>query len=82
MPKSNGLFGPKEVNSGIKTSSKSSNLFGPEEVNSGSTDYRTITIWRSEEHFKVILHESIHFFNLDGSLDLSDQNDKINLIKT
>jgi hypothetical protein len=28
---------------------------------------------------KLILHESIHFYNLDGSLDLSSQNDKINL---
>ncbi len=56
-------------------------LFGPEEVNSGSTDYQTITLWRKEEHFKVILHESVHFYNLDGTFDLSHQNDNINLEK-
>jgi len=54
-------------------------LFGPREVNSGSTDYQTIRIWRSEEHYKLILHESIHFYNLDGSYDLFEENKKINL---
>ena len=38
-----------------------------------------IVIWRKEEHMKLILHESIHFYNLDGSLDLSNQNNQINL---
>ena len=65
----------------LKKLPRKGQLFGPEEVNSGSTDYQTITIWRKEEHFKVILHESIHFYNLDGSLDLSHQNDNINLEK-
>ena len=54
-------------------------FFGPREINSGCTDYHNIIIWRKEEHMKLILHESIHFYNLDGSLDLSSQNDKINL---
>jgi hypothetical protein len=63
----------------LKKMPRKSKLFGTEEVNSGSTDYQEITIWRNEEHFKVILHESIHFFNLDGSFDLSYQNDKIDL---
>ena len=54
-------------------------IFGADEINSGSTNYQTITIWRKEEHFKLILHESVHFYNLDGSLDLSQQNDDINL---
>jgi hypothetical protein len=54
-------------------------LFGPKEVNSGSTNYHTINIWREEEHYKLIIHESIHFYNLDGSLDLFDENNKINL---
>ena len=54
-------------------------IFGADEINSGSTNYETITIWRKEEHFKLILHESVHFYNLDGSLDLSQQNDDINL---
>jgi hypothetical protein len=54
-------------------------IFGPQQVNSGCTDYQTITIWRKEEHFKLILHESIHFYNLDGSFDLSHQNDNITM---
>ena len=65
----------------LKKLPRKGQLFGPEEVNSGSTDYQTITLWRKEEHLKVILHESIHFYNLDGSLDLSHQNDTINLEK-
>jgi hypothetical protein len=63
----------------LKKMPRKNKLFGPEEVNSGSTDYQEISIWRNEEHFKVILHESIHFFNLDGSYDLSSQNNKIDL---
>ena len=58
---------------------KKGSIFGPQQINSGCTDYQTITIWRKEEHFKVILHESIHFYNLDGSFDLSQQNANINL---
>jgi hypothetical protein len=54
-------------------------IFGPQQINSGCTDYQTITIWRKEEHFKLILHESIHFYNLDGSFDLSQQNENINM---
>ena len=54
-------------------------IFGVDEINSGSTNYQTITIWRKEEHFKLILHESVHFYNLDGSLDLSQQHNDINL---
>jgi hypothetical protein len=55
------------------------NMFGPREINSGCTDYQTIIIWRKEEHMKLILHESIHFYNLDGSLDLFYQNENINM---
>ncbi len=54
-------------------------IFGPREINSGCTDYNDIIIWRKEEHMKLILHESIHYYNLDGSYDLSHQNDQINL---
>ena len=54
-------------------------IFGPEEVNSGSTNFETINIWRKEEHFKLILHESVHFYNLDGCLDLGHQNEEINM---
>jgi hypothetical protein len=63
----------------LKEMPRKNKLFGPEEVNSGSTDYTEIAIWRKEEHFKVILHESVHFFNLDGTYDLSEQNDNIDL---
>jgi hypothetical protein len=62
----------------LKELPRKSQIFGPEEVNSGSTNYETITIWRKEEHFKIILHESIHYYNLDGSYDLFDQNNNIN----
>lgn len=54
-------------------------VFGSKEINSGSTDYQTIQIWRKEEHYKLILHESIHFYNLDGSYNLFEENNKINL---
>lgn len=57
----------------------SKKFFGPREVNSGSTDYETIRIWRSEEHYKLLIHEAIHFYNLDGSYDLFDENKGINL---
>jgi hypothetical protein len=47
-------------------------VFGPAEVNSGCTYQTSITekyinIWRKEEHFKLILHESIHYYNVDYS---------------
>jgi hypothetical protein len=47
-------------------------VFGPDEVNSGCTYQTSITdkyinIWRKEEHFKLILHESIHYYNVDHS---------------
>ncbi len=47
-------------------------VFGPDEVNSGCTYQTSITdkyinIWRKEEHFKLILHESIHYYNIDRS---------------
>jgi hypothetical protein len=63
----------------IKELPNKNGFFGPREINSGCTDYNTIVIWRKEEHMKLILHESIHYYNLDGSFDLSHQNDKINL---
>jgi hypothetical protein len=63
----------------LKEMPRKHKLFGPSEVNSGSTDYAEISIWRKEEHFKVILHESVHFFNLDGTFDLAEQNDNIDL---
>lgn len=69
----------KIVLSDTKKKLPTKRLFGPREVNSGSTDYQTINIWRSEEHYKLLIHESIHFYNLDGSYDLFEENNKINL---
>ena len=34
-------------------------------VNSGFTDGRSITIYRNEENLKVLIHELIHFYNID-----------------
>ena len=45
-------------------------IIGPYNVNSGSTRICTansssILIWRKEEWFKVLIHESFHYFQLD-----------------
>ena len=43
-------------------------VLGPKEINTGSTMKGingTIKIWRKEELYKLILHEMIHFLNLD-----------------
>ncbi len=46
---------------------------GPENVNSGGTwvaiNNKEIRIWRSEEIEKVLIHELIHYLNLDGVYD-------------
>lgn len=42
------------------------NIFTPNNVNTAATDGTTILIWRNEELLKSILHESIHFHNLDN----------------
>jgi hypothetical protein len=47
-----------------------SQVIGPYNVNSGSTRVCTansssILIWRKEEWFKVLIHESFHYFQLD-----------------
>lgn len=49
-----------------------SEIIGPYHVNSGSTtsctiSNSTILIWRKEEWFKVLMHESFHYFKLDFS---------------
>jgi hypothetical protein len=63
----------------LKQLPRKGKMFGPVEINSGSTNFETITIWRNEEHFKLILHELVHFYNLDGYLDLEHQNQQINM---
>ncbi len=48
-----------------KTSDK---LLGPREINSGSTSFgivNEISIWREEESKKLIIHELIHYLDLD-----------------
>ena len=50
-------------------------VLGPKEINTGSTMMGingTIKIWRKEELYKLILHEMIHFLNLDFKL-ISDE---------
>lgn len=51
-----------------KLYSKHEKMLGTENVNSGLTSFyptREITIFRKEEHKKLILHELIHFLDLD-----------------
>lgn len=51
-----------------------SDLFTPCNINSGSTyPNHSITIWRSEEIYKVLLHELIHFYGLDFFSDPNSQ---------
>lgn len=48
-----------------KLNNMNNELF-PENVNSGSTLYNEfINIWRLEEIYKVLIHESIHFYGMD-----------------
>lgn len=47
---------------------KKKDLLGPKEVNSGVTtfnNHKKITLWRTEEQKKVLIHELIHFYNYD-----------------
>jgi hypothetical protein len=58
-------------------------VFGPDEVNSGCTYQSTINekyinIWRKEEHFKLILHESIHYYNIDHSHNFMNEKVDVN----
>ena len=54
----------------IKKMSPKNNIFGPNEVNSGSSDGTTIYIWRKEEFLKLILHETIHHYDIDANVSL------------
>lgn len=53
------------------------NYFGSREINSGSTGGDKITIWRKEEFLKLILHESIHYYQLDRCWDWFPELNKI-----
>jgi len=53
--------------------SNSTNIIGPINVNTGFTEYcsanNEIIIYRSEEWFKVFIHEAFHAFGLEGGLE-------------
>jgi hypothetical protein len=40
-------------------------ILSAKNVNSGFTDGRSITIYRNEENLKVLIHELIHYYNID-----------------
>ena len=65
LPRSNALvLGPKHVNSGFTTLCSNNNS--------------SIVIYRSEEWFKVLCHETFHHFNLDfHDVNMLDVQDKI-----
>lgn len=63
------------------------NLIGKCEVNSGETyfaskDRRHITVWRSEDWSKVILHELFHAFNWDRLVPSTSDNQSEALVET
>lgn len=41
------------------------NILCPDNTNSGTSTKNTITIWRAEEFYKVLIHELVHFVNFD-----------------
>lgn len=53
------------------------NFFGAKEINSGSTGGEDITIWRKEEAMKLILHESVHYYQLDNCWSWMNQLEKM-----
>jgi hypothetical protein len=59
------------------------NVFQPENINSGVTMDNIIVIWRKEEIFKVLIHELIHFFQLDFSELIYSKNKEyqVNMIE-
>ena len=40
-------------------------LLGPNEINSGSSYLNNISLWREEEYQKLLIHETIHNYNID-----------------
>jgi len=55
--------------------------FGRQHLNSGYS-YRcvpdtSITVYREEEWFKVLVHESFHYFGFDEALDTKQNNDRV-----
>jgi hypothetical protein len=59
-------------------------FLGADNVNSGSTyPGKSVTVWRMEEVYKVLIHELIHFYGFDFGLNHPDYEDlKRNLSQT
>tara|TARA_B100001094_G_scaffold272814_1_gene278859 strand:- start:1311 stop:2504 length:1194 start_codon:yes stop_codon:yes gene_type:complete len=55
----------KEFNDCILNNNDNQNELGAKNVNSGFTDGISITIFRGEEILKVLIHELIHFYDID-----------------
>jgi len=53
---------------------KDDKLLGPCEINSGSSYINNISLWREEEYQKLILHETIHNYNIDFRLPPSNKS--------
>lgn len=62
LPKRGGVIGPKHLNSGYCFRCKPGTA---------------ITVYRKEEWFKVLIHESFHYFGFDASLDNPSYNTKV-----
>ena len=54
----------KELNDCLELKNKDI-ILGPKNVNSGFTDGRSITLYRNEEALKVLIHELIHYYDID-----------------
>ena len=63
----------------LKKTFPENGIMKPENANTGYVNFRTniIFIWRLEEFEKVLIHESIHFFDLDGLK--RDHTDRIDI---
>ena len=59
-----------------KQLNEQSNEIGPDSINSGSTNGIEITLWRKEELLKVLVHEIVHYLNLD----IYDKQDEIRFL--
>jgi hypothetical protein len=57
-------------------------LLAPDNINSGSTIFGdSITIWRYEEVYKVLIHELVHFYGIDFYIDDNNYDKLQNYVK-
>ena len=47
-------------------------FLGPKEINSGCTNGIEITLWRREEISKIMIHEIIHYLDLENIYDIEE----------